>query len=397
MPKLSKKLPSYRKHRASGQAVVTLAGKDHYLGPHGTRASKAEYDRLVREHVATGGAPADKRDELTVVELLAAFYKHAREYYGPDSSEPANYSTLIKRIRTAYGKTLVAEFGPVRMKGFRQSLIDADLSRTTINQAIHRLRHIFKWGVGNELVRPDILAALKAVDGLRYGRSKAKETEPVRPAPDAYVDAVLPYCAPQVAAMIELQRVTGMRSGEVCRMRTRDINTSGSVWTYKPTKHKSTFRGHQRIIYLGPKAQAIVREWLRADLEAPLFQPREVQQWRIEQRHGQRKTPLSCGNRPGTNRKSKPRRKPGVAYDANTYGSAVKYAIRKCNEDRESNGEPPIHWHPHQLRHNYATMARREYGLEIARVLLGHKHAAITEIYAEADQERAVEVVAKIG
>ena len=27
--------PKYRKHRASGQAIVTLAGIDHYLGPYG--------------------------------------------------------------------------------------------------------------------------------------------------------------------------------------------------------------------------------------------------------------------------------------------------------------------------------------------------------------------------
>ena len=33
--------PKYRKHRASGQAVVTLNGRDIYLGPHGTKASKA--------------------------------------------------------------------------------------------------------------------------------------------------------------------------------------------------------------------------------------------------------------------------------------------------------------------------------------------------------------------
>lgn len=43
MPKLTKKLPTYRK---SGQAIVNLSGTDHYLGPHGTKASKSEYDRL---------------------------------------------------------------------------------------------------------------------------------------------------------------------------------------------------------------------------------------------------------------------------------------------------------------------------------------------------------------
>jgi hypothetical protein len=42
MPKLVKSLPSYRRHKASGQAVVALNGKDHYLGPHGSKVSRDE-------------------------------------------------------------------------------------------------------------------------------------------------------------------------------------------------------------------------------------------------------------------------------------------------------------------------------------------------------------------
>jgi hypothetical protein len=56
MPKLVNSLPKYRKHRASGQAIVTLNGRDHYLGPHGTKTSKIEYDRLVAEYLTSGRA-----------------------------------------------------------------------------------------------------------------------------------------------------------------------------------------------------------------------------------------------------------------------------------------------------------------------------------------------------
>lgn len=390
--------PKYRKHKATGQAIVTLAGKDHYLGPHGTVASRKEYDRLIREWYATGGASPDKRDEITVVELLAAFMRHAQAYYGPDSSEPNNYATIIKRLGKAYGRTLVCEFGPLRLKAFRQTLADEKLSRTSINHATNRIRRIFKWGIENELVRPDVLAALKCVAGLRFGKSGAKETEPVKPVANWVVEATRPYCSPQVAAMIELQRVAGMRSGEVCRMRTCDINTQGTVWTYTPARHKTLYRGHSRVVYLGPKAQAIVREWLRSDLEAYLFQPAEAEVWRRQVRHKARQTPLSCGNRPGTNRKAKPKKQAGAGYTPQSYGRAIEYAIEKCNRQRRAQDEAEIpHWHPHQLRHNAATLYRREHGLEVARVLLGHKHAAITEIYAEADRERAIEVTALIG
>ena len=54
MPRLTNSVPKYRKHRASRQAVVTLDGRDFYLGPHGTKASKREYDRVVGEWQANG-------------------------------------------------------------------------------------------------------------------------------------------------------------------------------------------------------------------------------------------------------------------------------------------------------------------------------------------------------
>lgn len=49
MPRLTDSLPKYRRHRASGQAVVTLDGRDFYLGPWRSKASRAEYDRLTGE------------------------------------------------------------------------------------------------------------------------------------------------------------------------------------------------------------------------------------------------------------------------------------------------------------------------------------------------------------
>jgi integrase len=54
-------------------------------------------------------------------------------------------------------------------------------------------------------------------------------------------------------------------------------------------------------------------------------------------------------------------------------------------------------WHPHQLRHNAATQLRKEYGIEVARIILGHRSAAVTEIYAELDDEKARKVMRRIG
>jgi len=403
MPKLANRTPKYRRHKVTGRAVVTLDGRDYYLGKWNTAASRRAYDRLTSQWLSAGRVLVSMpSDILTVTEMLAAFWRHAKTYYvdpdGGASQERINFGTLIKRLRRAYGETLAKEFGPLKLKAFRQTLIDKGLARSNVNRQITRVRHIFKWAAGNELVPVEVVEALRCVAGLRYGKSQAKETEPIQPVPDAFVDAVLPFVAPQVAAMIELQRVTGMRSGEVCQLRACDINTSGSVWIYKPARHKGQFRGHARAVYFGPRAQAIVRPWLKRNLQAYLFSPAEADQWRREQRHKARKTPVNYGNRPGTNRVRQPARKAGECYTTSSYLRAVMYAIERCNAAQRERNETEIpHWHPHQLRHNAGTHFRREFGLEVARVLLGHKHAAVTEIYAEADQKRAIEVMAAIG
>jgi integrase len=421
MPKLIHAIPSYRKHKATGQAVVTLAGRDVYLGKHNTSASRNEYNRIIAEWTAHGGTlPQHQSNELSVVELAAAFMRHAGQYYrrpdGTPTNEVKNFKLAIRRLKLLYGRTRAADFGPLALKAIRQRMIDDGLARRTINQHTNRVRHIFKWGVENQLIEPSVLHGLQAVAGLRAGRSDAKETAPVRPVPDAFVDAVLPHVSLQVAAMIELQRITGMRSGEVCIMRAADIKLSGKVWVYTPATHKTAWHGHERNIYLGPKAQTIVRPFLKADLLAYLFSPADAEAHRNEGRFGivspDRKTKvypceLRSRQRRRAARQRKPRRVLGDKYDPVGYYGAVCHGIESANRarlaDAKAKGidadkvELVPHWHPHQLRHNAATALRREHGIEVARIILGHRSAAITEVYAEVDHARAIDVMAKIG
>jgi hypothetical protein len=74
MPKLTHRPPTYRKHKASGQAIVTINGTDHYLGPWNSKASKAEYDRLIGEWLAHGHTlpKAGPDATLTMNELVMA-------------------------------------------------------------------------------------------------------------------------------------------------------------------------------------------------------------------------------------------------------------------------------------------------------------------------------------
>jgi hypothetical protein len=93
-----KNLPSYRLHKPTGQAVVTLNGKDFYLGKHNMPESKQAYHQLIAEWIASGRhvvALAKKQHALSVNEIIASFWLHAERYYlGPDgkhTSELDNY------------------------------------------------------------------------------------------------------------------------------------------------------------------------------------------------------------------------------------------------------------------------------------------------------------------
>ena len=74
MPKLtSTKVPSYRLHKQSGRAIVTLNGRDCLLGKFGTPESQAEYNRLIAEWIAGGRQSPSTRSQASVSEVLTSY------------------------------------------------------------------------------------------------------------------------------------------------------------------------------------------------------------------------------------------------------------------------------------------------------------------------------------
>jgi integrase len=196
--------------------------------------------------------------------------------------------------------------------------------------------------------------------------------------------------------MIELQRLTGMRPGEVTSMRSCDIDTSGRAWAYTPSEHKTEHHGKERTIYLGPAAQEVLRPWLRPELTAYLFSPREAEAERRAHQRRHRKSPVQPSQR--DRRSVQPKKRPGERYTTLTYGQAITRAIAKANREVERVGGNEVpHWHPNQVRHNAATRLRKEFGLDVARVILGHSSPVVTEVYAEVDREKAISVMERVG
>jgi integrase len=383
--------PSYRLHKPTGQAVVTLAGRDIYLGRHRSVESLAEYDRLLAEWLASGRRlPVSVGgSDGTVNELMLAYIRHAEGYYrkdGKPTSEVRNIGLAIRPVRQLYGHTMASRFGPLALKAVRETLIESGICRNEVNKRVRHIVRAFKWAVGEEMIPAAVHQGLQSVVGLRRGRSEARETDPVKPVPEAFVEAVHPHVSRQVWAMVEVQRLSGMRPGEVCLMRACDIDTSGRIWVYTPESHKTEHHGKERRVYLGPQAQAILRPWLRPVITAYLFSPAEASVERKAELRRNRKTPVQPSQRDRS--KLRPERSPGERYDTDSYRRAI---ARGCNLA----GVPG--WHPHQLRHNAATRLRKEFGLDTTRAVLGHSSTAVTEIYAELDREKAAEAMARVG
>ena len=212
--------------------------------------------------------------------------------------------------------------------------------------------------------------------------------------------------------MIERQRLTGMRPGEACMMRTCDVNTQGRVWEYRPESHKTSHHGKARVIFIGPQAQAVLKPWLRTDLATNLFQPLEAEEERRAGLRAARKSKVQPSQR--NRKKPRPRKGPGSRYDTISYRRAIEYACDRAfphpqlsairakdlteGQRAELREWRKAHrWHPHQLRHSAATRIRREFGLDVARAVLGHSSPVVTEVYAELDQVKAAEAMGKIG
>ena len=385
--------PKLRHHKASGNAVVTLDGKDFYLGKHGTPESREQYDRLIATWLAAGRRLPDDDDapQLTVVEIIRRYLKHAARYYVKDGKPTSEMHLVVwamRPLKALYARLPAEKFGPLALKSVRESQIERGLCRGDVNRVIGHIRRMFRWATENELIPPNVYHGLQAVAGLRKNRSEARETDPVTPVHETLVDAIRGKVSRQVWAMVELERLTGMRPGEVVTIRGCDLDMGGRLWVYTPNSHKTEHHGHIRTIHLGPQAQEVVKPFLTGDAAAHLFSPRDAEAERRERLHANRKTPLSYGNGPGTNRTRKPKRQPQDHYEVVSYRRAIHRACDAAGVPR---------WSPNRLRHNAATRLRKEYGLEAARVVLGHHSAAVTELYAEIDAAKAADIMLKSG
>jgi integrase len=330
--------------------------------------ARIEYKKLVFE----ANKPVQGKFDGSIGGLVQRYLAAVKGYYSKKEYDRIGWA--LKRFTDKHAAAKAEDFQPLELKAFRDGLIKDKLSRGVINAIAAIVKRMFKWAVSEQLCSVYTYQAIMTVEALKKNRSEAKEPAKVKAVDEKVVRAIMAHTTPVVAAMIELQMLTGMRSGELVIMRPCDVNRKGKIWQYVPASHKTAHHDHERKVAIGPKAQAILAPYLEREPEAYCFSPKE-----------------SMAQRPVTVRGAIELVKD--RYNTGSYRRAVHYAVEAAQKE---NDKLP-HFFPHQLRHTAATKIRKHLGLDAARAALGQRSLGIADEYAEIDKGLAQKAAKKLG
>jgi len=382
-------------------AFVSHNGRRIYLGLHGSPESHEKYARhLAERRLNPDGIPPKGESNVTVKELAVAFLDHAKATLAKPNYTHHRIAVLEFLVKF-YGDVLVDEFKPSCLKTIRSELVRAQKNgkprfcRGTINDYASRIVRIFHWGVGEELVKSDTWAVLKAVKPLPEGFAGTIESPPREDVPDDDIIRTLSFMPPVLQAMVKVQRLTGCRPSEIFNMRVGEIdrNADSELWLYRLRSHKTEKKTKQKkVVPLGKPEQELILPYLQGKKsESAVFSPRIAMTERHVEQRANRKTKLTPSQESREKeRAAKPCRYQEF-YNKDSYRQAVAYAIEQANR-LLPDGEKISHWTPYQIRHTAATAMENESGLDEAQALLDHSSAQTTKRYAHARLKKQMEL-----
>lgn len=345
--------PAYQYH-VSGQAKVRLGHVDFYLGKHGTPESYARYYALLSEYNANGKVPPAKQDKppethqadsvILVKHIVADFRHRVLPNHEHSPAHHTCFKGLLDLLESKHGDEPADDFGPRKLESLRDSFVAKGNSRRYANEQTGKVVKIIEHGVARELVKPDRIVALRALPPLKRGQAR---DNPKRSG--VSLDAIretLPHLTPTAAAMVRLQLATAMRPSELFRMTPAMIDRSGPTWFYRPHAHKTEHHGKTKAVPIIGEAAGVLAPFLFGEPDELCFRTMK-----------------------------------GTPWNKDSYRIAVTRAAKAAKVE---------HWTPYQIRHTSAQAVRDAAGPEAAQALLGHSRLSTTEIYAKANEAKAV-------
>lgn len=293
---------------------------------------------------------------MTIRELIQVYTAHARRYYRkPKSRRPTTEAALIvqalRPLELLAGDLPADQMTAATISACRAWLLEHTQNcRKTINAKVARMIRMIAWACEPEqsLLDPMVLARVRCIRPLQYGRSGAPESKGLTAAsPDQITDllaCLFEIAGPmtpavrkarlRLATMVELQLESGMRSGELCSMAIEHLARQDGAWVYRPAEHKTEHKGRQRVVLIVGTGERLLTRWI-ADQQ------------------------ITAG--------------PIFAMTPDSYRQAIQRALKRSGLAR---------WTPHQLRHAMAARTRSEYDLDMVQALLGHASSRTSEHYA---------------
>lgn len=390
MPKLNSRPPKYSK--MGKYAVVYHRGRPHYLGLYGSPESMSAYSRFIAEIQANPASflPSGGK-HVTICELTAAFLDYSKA-----NKNPTDYAhdrvVVLDFLDKLYGDNIpVDDFKPRCLKLVRDEMIRSGrFCRRIVNRYTFRIIAVFAWGVENDLAPETTWRALKTVKSLPKGYPGTFDNEERQPVSDKVIRRTLPFMPPTLRAMVQLQRILGMRPNEIFKMRVGDIDTTrgNGLWYYVPNSYKTAKFVGKIIFPLGKPEQELIAPYLEGKkAENAVFSPRTAIQERSAVRRANRKTKITPSQATREKERAAKPSRYAEFYSQYSYRQAIKYAIEKANRQLPEEEKIP-HWFPYQLRHSAGTAIELSHSDEDAQALLGHRTVNMTKRYSHTQLTR---------
>lgn len=303
-------------------------------------------------------------NRLKIRDLLLRYIKYYTKIRDKDCRQVRNALSCMNVADDAILNCTPAKFKPKLLLYWRDRMIEAKWNRKTVNERVRTIHYICDHAVVHEWMKVETANALRCVRNLTFGDNRVAEPKKISEAKEEDIERLMPFLKPRIQSMVNIQRYTGMRPGELCDMTPGEIDMSMAkeerVWLYKPTDHKNEWRGHKRVIVIGPRAiQEIMKwaDWGRPDM--PIF------------------------------RGERAKRK---AISVRSYGRCLEMGVEKAR----AHGIEITPFSPNQLRHTAATRVGHKFGHEAGAALLGDSMPT-AQIYIERNIELAKEAARELG
>lgn len=378
----SRRAPRLRLYKRTGKGRVILSGQHFYTkADFDTPEAHEEYLDLLKRWRANGMKPlrevvlpVETLHPVTVRDLAAAYEAHIDEKglyrkNGKETSQRGMLRAAVAELVQSSGDVPLRVFSRPHLVRHRDTLQGkAGLTRQGVNRKIGMLRRIVRWGAERAMVPDQNLFAIEAIRPLHAPPPKRREC-----VPQEDLDAILPKLSSTLRAMVSLQRLTGMRPGEVCAMRWRDIDKHPEevdpklkLWRYTVAAPKAEHHGTETVYLLNDACQSILKRFVKTPA-AFLFTPRDT----IRQRWP--------GGAEGLLDVASGR------YTAASYRQAIERACEAAKVQRFT---------PHQIRHAFITMVANDpsLGLAAASEAANHRSQQTTLNYVHRDRKLAVRV-----